>query len=105
MFFVERDSQGLRNLWRTPVDAPGKARRALTSPREEVNAAISPDGRLLAYVTDESGRYEVYVQGLEAEREQRTQVSGGGGNYPRWRADGKELFYQALDGMLTAVAV
>jgi len=111
VFYIERNPQGLRKLWMTPVGAPEKARPALNSPREEVNAVVSPDGRLLAYVSDESGRFEVYVQSLELapgvgrSQEQRIQASGGGGNYPRWRGDSKELFYQALDGMLTTVAV
>jgi Tol biopolymer transport system component len=54
--------------------------------------ALSPDGRWLAYVSDESGRYEVYVLGLTGPGG-KWQVSTGGGEFPLWRRDGKELFY------------
>ena len=65
---------------------------------------LSPDGRWLAYVSDESGRYEVYVQSFPGGGGKR-QVSTGGGIGPRWRGDGKELFYHAPDGKLMAVPV
>jgi hypothetical protein len=60
---------------------------------------VSPDGRWLAYQSDESGRYEVYVRdfpGLEG----KWQVSREGGREPRWSADGKELFYPNGDQMM-----
>ena len=64
----------------------------------EDQAQVSPDGRWLAYVSDESGKREIYVQafspGGSADTDAaRTKVSEGGGSYPRWRRDGKELFY------------
>ncbi len=65
---------------------------------------LSPDGRWLAYASDVSGRYEVYVQSFPGGGGKR-QVSTGGGSSPRWRRDGRELFYYAADGKLMAAAV
>jgi hypothetical protein len=58
----------------------------------ELDAVISPDGRWFAYSSDESGRPEIYVQTF-ADASKRYQVSASGGGRPRWRADGKELFF------------
>jgi Tol biopolymer transport system component len=65
---------------------------------------VSPDGRWLAYISTESGRFEVYVQPFRR-RGERVRVSANGGGQPRWRGDGKELFYVGLDGSLMAVDV
>jgi Tol biopolymer transport system component len=65
---------------------------------------VSPDGRWLAYITTESGRYEVYVEPFRR-RGERVRVSANGGGQPKWRGDGKELFYLSLDGALMAVDV
>ena len=66
-------------------------------------AALSPDGKFLAYDSNESGKREVYVQRFP-ERGERQQVSADGGAFPRWRRDGRELFYLAGDTLM-AVAV
>ena len=63
---------------------------------------FSPDGRWIAYVSDESGRGEVYVQSFPLSGEKR-QISTNGGSEPSWRKDGLELFYLAADRNLTAV--
>ena len=70
----------------------------------QTQGVFSPDGRWLAYASDSSGRFEVYVDGVP-EPGTRVQVSANGGSSPRWRRDGKELFYHAPDGTLTAVPV
>jgi hypothetical protein len=70
----------------------------------ESQAQFSPDGRWMAYVSDESGIQQVYAQsfpGLGGER----QISTEGGTQPRWRRDGKELFYLAEDGTLMSIEV
>ena len=70
----------------------------------EASAVFSPDGRWIAYSTDESGESNVYVQSFPgADKKQR--VSRDGGGQPVWRADGKELFYLGADGSLIAVPV
>jgi dipeptidyl aminopeptidase/acylaminoacyl peptidase len=63
---------------------------------------LSPNGRWLAYTSNLAGRLDVYVVPL-FDKGQRWQVSVAGGSDPKWRADGKELFYIAADGMLIAV--
>ena len=66
-------------------------------------ANFSRDGEWLAYVSDESGRNEVYLQPFPSSRGKR-QISVNGGRSPRWRGDGRELFYIASDGkMMSAV--
>jgi len=65
---------------------------------------ISPDGRWLAFTSDESGGLEVYVQPFRRLGE-RVRVSPGGGRRPKWRGDGKELFYLSPDSQLMAVDV
>lgn len=66
--------------------------------------AFSPDGKWVAYASNESGKWEVYVTSFP-EAKGKWQVSNAGGEEPRWRADGKELFYRAADAKLMAVPV
>jgi len=68
------------------------------------NAQISPDGRLLAYASNETGTWEIYVSPFPSGNG-KWQVSSAGGQEPRWRQDGKELFYLSADGKMMAVAV
>ena len=69
------------------------ARILLHSPAAEVGPALSPDGRWLAYCSDESGQAEIYVRPFP-EGEGRWQLSGAGGIAPRWSPDGREIFYR-----------
>ncbi len=74
------------------------------SPFGEVRAALSPDGRFVAYQSNESGRAEVYVRDL-GKTGGKWQVSSAGGFAPKWRADGKELYFYAEGWDMMAVAV
>jgi hypothetical protein len=65
---------------------------------------ISPDGKWVAYASDESGTWEIYVTTFPG-AVGKWQVSRGGGTEPHWRGDGKEIFYLGPSGMLTAVPV
>ena len=76
----------------------------LQSEANEAAATLSPDQRWMAYCSDESGRYEIYVQSFPTGGGKR-QISRDGGIAPIWRADGKELFYYGADGKLMAVSV
>src|SRR5450432_2279989 len=73
----------------------------------EQQGQFSPDSRWIAYVSDESGRPEIHVQAfpVPAGGGSKTLVSRDGGTQPRWRRDGKELFYVSLDGKIMAVDV
>ena len=66
----------------------------------ERNAALSPDGRWMAYQSNESGQFEVYVRPFPDVTGGRWQVSSGGGEWPLWRPDGGELFYLGSEGMM-----
>ena len=66
----------------------------------ELQPAVSPDGRWLAYTSDESGRFEVFVQSFPELRGKK-QVSSGGGREPVWKRDGTELFYREGDKMMS----
>jgi len=66
---------------------------------------FSPDGRWLAYASDETGRFEVYVRPFPGVNDGKWQISSGGGTQPRWRADGREMFYIDLDRRITSVPV
>ena len=70
----------------------------------EDTGMISPDGKWVAYASDESGNWEIYVTTFPG-AEGKWQISRGGGTQPRWRRDGKEIFYQGPTGVLTAVPV
>ena len=72
---------------------------------QETSPALSPDGRFLAYVSDESGRYEVYVRPFPNVDDAKEQVSTGGAREPLWAHSGRELFYKNTLGELVAVTV
>jgi Tol biopolymer transport system component len=74
------------------------------SPFNETQAQFSPDGKWIAYTSNETGRDEIYVQSFPVPSEKR-QVSTDGGAMPRWRSDGKELFFVASNQFMTAVSV
>jgi Tol biopolymer transport system component len=81
------------DLWLLPLEG-GKPTPLVVTRFSEVSGQFSPDGRWFAYSSDESGRYEVYVQSL-TDPGNRARISTSGGEVPRWRSDGKELFFLA----------
>lgn len=76
----------------------------LKSPFTELNPVFSPDGKFLAYQSNESGRSEIYIQSFPGPGG-KWQISASGGTEPQWRGDGKELFYRAPDQSLMAVDI
>ena len=90
-----------RDLWALPLDRSKKPFAVVATAADEGQGQLSPDGSLLAYTSDESGRYETYVQPLGGGG--KWQVSTAGGTQPRWRRDGRELFF--LDAAQRVVAV
>ena len=93
-----------RDLWSVPLQPGAAPRPLLAAAFVERDARISPDGRWLAYVSDESGRPEISVRSL-AGATRRYVVSKGGGDQPVWRRDGAELFFSGADGRLASVPV
>jgi eukaryotic-like serine/threonine-protein kinase len=106
LVYEQSTSTALTNvdLWILPLSGGGKPTPFLATPFSESEASFSPDGRWLAYTSNESGRFEVYVTSLPG-REGRWQISSGGGSGPRWRRDGRELFYVAPDRRIHSVEV
>jgi serine/threonine protein kinase len=92
------------DLWLLPLAGDAKPVSVLSAPGDQIHGNFSPDGRLVAYSSSESGRFEVHVQTFPLTDRQWT-VSTAGGYEPRWRADGREMYYLSLDQRLMAVAV
>jgi len=103
LLFESRDPGAKQKLWVLPL-SEGKPFPLLQTPFSETLGAFSPDGHRIAYVSDESGRPEVYVQTFPISTA-KWRISTAGGTQPRWRHDGKEIFYVAPDSKLMAVSV
>ena len=83
-----------RDIFMIPTAGPpGPGTLLLSGPANEGAPTVSPDGRWLAYSSDESGAYEIYVRPFPDVDAGRWQVSRGGGVHPQWSRDGTELFY------------
>jgi eukaryotic-like serine/threonine-protein kinase len=97
------------DLWVLPLQGDRKPFPFLRRAFDQCQGQFSPDGRWVAYVSNESGRYEVLVRPFTpsgaAGAVESTVVSQGGGIAPRWRADGKALFYLGANGTLSSVAL
>ncbi|HXI04398.1 MAG TPA: hypothetical protein VNI57_14595, partial [Candidatus Saccharimonadales bacterium] len=91
------------DLWSVPLDG-GEPAVLVQTPFMEIDGRYSPDGGWMAYDSTESGRDEIYVVRL-AEGGGRWQISTGGGTFPTWRADGKEIFFVASDGVIMAADI
>jgi eukaryotic-like serine/threonine-protein kinase len=104
LVFTEWSRQSNGDLWLLPLSPGAEPKPLETGPYYEAGARFSPDGRFIAYVSSETGTLEIYVRTLEGPGE-RVRVSAAGGRLPRWRRDGKELFYVAANGDLVAVPV
>jgi Tol biopolymer transport system component len=89
-----------RQLWLLSLD--GATRRVTSTPASSHSGRFSPDGRRLAYVSEETGRPEVYVASLAGGPPRR--VSRVGGLLPRWRGDGRELFFVQPEGLVMAAS-
>jgi len=92
------------DLWYLPLTAPRKPVPFLNTTASEVQGHLSPEGQWLAYTSDESGTLEVYARRFPSAGEKR-QISSNGGAQPKWRSDGKEIFYLSADRRLMAVEV
>jgi Tol biopolymer transport system component len=104
-FFLYSKRKNERDdLWMLPLTGDRKPRPFLATPALEPIARFSPNGRYVAYQSDETGRFEIYVAAFPGPGS-RWQISQSGGVEPRWSRDGKELFYFAPDNRLMAARV
>lgn len=101
LIYEENGDKSARDLYFRSVDG-GKREAIAATPYDESRARLSPDGRWLAYVSDESGSDEVYVQPFPPTGA-RWGISVGGGGRPEWAQDSQELFYISGNGELAAV--
>jgi Tol biopolymer transport system component len=109
VIFVQLQPGTNVDLFALPVSGDKKPIPLLHSEFNEIEGTVSPDGRWLAYASDESGSYEVYVQPfgptLSKPSTGKWQISIGGGRDPHWRGDSHEMFYIAPNRNMMAVAV
>jgi WD40-like Beta Propeller Repeat len=105
--FFEQGSGTSWDIWTVPLESDSAGMRAgkpevfLQTPADERYPAFSPDGRWMAYVSDESGIYQVYVRAFP-DKGGKWQVSNSGGGYPMWSRTGHELFFETLDHHIMA---
>jgi Tol biopolymer transport system component len=92
------------DLWAVPVGGEREPFPVATADQDQREGQFSPDGRLVAYQSNESGMFQIWVQRFPG-GEDKKQVSSFGGAQVRWHPDGNELFYVALDGMLMSVSI
>jgi len=106
IIYSQRDSKAKWDVWVLPEPGSGKEKPfpVVQTEANEVAGTLSPDGRWLAYASDESGRNEVWVQSFPNGSGKR-QLTNGEANGPRWRRDGRELFYYTGEGKLMAAPV
>jgi hypothetical protein len=104
LVYQEVDSRGRNSLWIRALDGPPEPRRLGPEQAAEWASDLSPDGHFLAYASDTSRRPEVYVRALDHSSGE-VRVSTEGGVAPRWRRDGRELFYIDESRRLMAVPV
>jgi Tol biopolymer transport system component len=102
--YVRIDPQTAGDLWLLPLQGDRKPFVFLQTAFDERRGMFSPDGRWVAYHANPSGSYEVYVRPFPGPGGEQP-VSTMGGVYPRWRADGNELYYLAPDGTLMAAPI
>jgi serine/threonine protein kinase len=92
------------DLWVTPVTGESKPASFLSAPGDQWHGNFAPEGHLVAYSSSESGRFEIHVQTFPLSDWQST-ISTDGGYEPRWRGDGREIYYLSPDQTLMAVTV
>jgi Tol biopolymer transport system component len=103
LLYTDMHEGTVLHLWVLPMTG-AKPYRFVDGAAADVGGQFSPDCRWVAYSSNESGRWEVYVAHFP-KKEGRYQISAGGGQQPRWRQDGKELFFLSRDRQLMAVSV
>lgn len=104
LFFSRADPKTLRDLWAKSLESADAPFPISRTPGQDLNGQFAPKGDWFAYQSSESGRYEVSIRQLR-NGSPAIQISSDGGTQPRWRPDGRELFYLGLDRWLMAIPV
>jgi len=104
LHFEGRSGPTGTDIFVMPLTGDRTSRPVVQTPFTDAEAMFSRDGRWLAYTSNETGRYELYVQAFPSTGG-RWQISSAGGRQPAWRGDGKELFFSDDEGRLYAVDV
>lgn len=108
ILFREQNPGTGRDLMAVAVDGERKPFPVVQTPFQESSGAISHDGKWVAYLSNDTGRSEIYVQAFPGARDApggRWQISRDGAQDVRWRSDGKELYFQTLDGKIMAATL
>jgi Tol biopolymer transport system component len=106
ILFNQEEKSGNSDLWILPLEGDGKPFPVVQTADDEGWAQFSPDGKWVAYRSNESGQYEIYVQPVfDRMVGGKRQVSVNGGSFVQWGSDQKELFYIAPDNRLMAVPI
>jgi eukaryotic-like serine/threonine-protein kinase len=114
LLFQQEDRASGWDLWALPMKDGRQPFPVLHSEFNEIEGAFSPDGKWLAYTSDETGDNQVYVRPFTGSQDNSgdrqgssalRRVSADGGTQPHWRSDGKELFYMSLDRKIVSVSI
>jgi serine/threonine-protein kinase len=103
--FTETAAATREDVMAVTLDGNRKVTPLVQSPSRERNGVVSPDGRWLAYESDSSGQFEIWVRPYPAVSSAQWQVTTGGGTRPLWMPRGQELMYIAPNGAVMSVAV
>jgi len=112
LLYTVVDPKTKADMWVLPLEGDKKPLPFLRTEFNEGDGQFSPDSHWVAYTSDESGRYEIYVRPFSPDSSAtvsgaggKWQISNGGGTEPHWRADGRQLYYIGTDGKVIAVEV
>jgi dipeptidyl aminopeptidase/acylaminoacyl peptidase len=103
VLFTQRTTTTGEDVWLLPMNGSGEARPVVATQFNEAQAQFSPDGRWIAYTSDDGGAAQVYAMAVAGGPRRQLPVTGG--MEPRWRPDGRELFFITPGGMMAAVDV
>jgi serine/threonine-protein kinase len=107
--FMESDSKNQYDLWTVPLESgsaglqAGRPEVFLQTPAAEMDPCFSPDGKWLAYSSNESGTFQIYVRAFP-DKGGKSTISNDGGGYPLWSRTGHELLFESLDNHIMAAS-
>jgi len=105
ILYVELAKDTKYDIWMAPADGGSAPTLLVRSPGKDQGARFSPDGKYIAYQSDQSGVSRIYITNVSGETHNSVIASAGEGNHVRWRADGRELYYSNPNQELMAVPI